>query len=652
MDVQSQGASRKVVVRPPATLGENSVGSNDTTGSTVSEQLLLVNMPFGAINFPSIQLGLLQALSQSAEIPCKSIYANLAFAKRIEPQIYNVLSNHRGVMVGEWLFAAAAFADAVDNGDEFLLTFADAFSDIEQKTGASPNHLRYLRDVTAPAFITELANDIVAANPVVVGLTSTFEQNLASIALARAIKARAPNIVTLFGGANFDGSMGVAYMEAIPWIDACVVGEADQVFVPLVKTYLEGSEAPRMEGVLTRGRLGEIEAVGRASYAAQMDDLPMPVYDDYFEAVARYQLTDNDLGRAIVLPIESSRGCWWGEKHHCTFCGLNALGMAFRAKSAGKVLGEIAQLSDRYKINRFAAVDNILSPKLMEGLTQELAGGEYDYSLFYEIKANLSREKIQRLYNSGIRQVQPGIESLSTHVLKLMRKGITAIQNVNTLRWLNYYGIEVFWNVIYGFPGETDADYERQLQIISQIQHLAPPNYLGPIWLERFSPLYREVAAAEELRPERSYSYIYPANVDLSRASYFFEWRSHQAVSEPVIKQLRAGVDRWQSKWAMDRLPSLTFVRTHGNIHISDGREQPHAPISISYRAPADSIYIYCSEQPRSLDNIVQFLRSSCGVTLGQGNLEAILERFVARGFMLAEDNLYLSLALPSYRRA
>jgi len=629
-------------------------GSRDTARSVTREPLVLVNMPFGAIHFPSIQLGTLQALARAAQIPCKSVYANLAFAKRIGPQVYNVLSNHRGAMIGEWLFAFAAFRGDVSDGDEFLSNFADAFSEIEAKAGASPIQLRHVRDVTAPSFIEAMADDIVAAKPIVVGLTSTFEQNLASIALARAIKARDPSIITLFGGANFDGSMGIAYMEAVPWIDACVIGEADHVFVPLVEAYLQGLEAPKMKGVLTRDRLSEIDAVGRASYGAHMDDLPVPVYDDYFEALERHELTDDDLGRSVILPFESSRGCWWGEKHHCTFCGLNALGMGFRAKSTGKVLSEIAQLSDRYRINRFAAVDNIMSPKLMDGLTQELADGEYDYSLFYEIKANLGREKIRRLHNSGIRQVQPGIESLNTRVLKLMRKGITAIQNINTLRWLNYYGIEVLWNIIYGFPGETDADYESQLQIIRQIAHLAPPNYVGPIWLERFSPLYSEVASAHatEMQPERSYSYIYPSNVDLSRASYFFEWRSHQAISDSMVGRLQAQIDDWRSKWAMDRLPSLTFIRTHGNIHISDGRETPHAPISISYRAPADSIYMYCSEQPRSLDNIDQFLRKSCGVTLEGGDLEAILDRFVRRGFVLAEDNLYLSLALPSYRRA
>src|SRR5262245_20473261 len=223
----------------------------------MKEPLILVNMPFGAIQFPSIQLGIPQSLAQSANLPCKSIYSNIAFAQRIGPTLYNFLSNHRGVMLGEWHFSFAAFDTSVKDADDFMSRFADAFTELERKTGVPARRLKHLREVTAPKFIEETADSIVAAGPKVVGLTSTFEQNLASIALARAIKARNPSITTLFGGANFDGTMGVAYMEAIPWIDVCVVGEADHVFVPLVTALIEGREPPDVKGVLTRDRLAD-----------------------------------------------------------------------------------------------------------------------------------------------------------------------------------------------------------------------------------------------------------------------------------------------------------------------------------------------------------------------------------------------------------
>jgi ribosomal peptide maturation radical SAM protein 1 len=617
--------------------------------------VILINMPFAGIQFPSIQLGLLQGLANAASIDCRALYANVAFARRIGIELYNVLSNHRGTMIGEWIFSLAAFGDQVaDYSDSFPAQFPKAFAEVEDKTGISAGALRHLREVVAPVFVTEVANDITALAPPVVGFTSTFEQNTASIALARAIKARAQNIATLFGGANFDGPMGPAYMKAAPSIDACVIGEADHVFVPVVQAMLSGSAPPALPGVLTRERLAKVETVGRASYTASMDALPTPLYDDYFDALTTYGLSDRELGRPIFLPFESSRGCWWGEKHHCTFCGLNALGMEFRTKSTEKVVQELAYLTQRYSINRFTSVDNILSPKLMNGLTERLAGGEYDYEFFYEIKANLTRDKVRQLYNSGIRHVQPGIESLSTPVLKLMRKGITALQNVNALRWMSYYGLEVLWNIIHGFPGETQADYEHQLRIIERITHLAPPNGVGRIWLERFSPIYQEGAkfGFADIRPERSYAYVYPPSLDLEKASYFFEGHSPATVPDTAMEPTRAAVEQWRRMWKGDVLPFLTYVKTHAGVHISDGRDHPDDPLRVTYRAPADAIYLYCSEQPCAPHAIARHLRESHGIALEEFELQPILDRFVARGFMLREDHLYLSLALPAYRRA
>ena len=47
-----------------------------------------------------------------------------------------------------------------------------------------------------------------------------------------------------------------------------------------------------------------------------------------------------------------------------------------------------------------------------------------------------------------MRRIQPGIESLSDHVLKLMRKGTTALQNIQLLKWCREYGVQPEWNLL------------------------------------------------------------------------------------------------------------------------------------------------------------------------------------------------------------
>ena len=108
---------------------------------------------------------------------------------------------------------------------------------------------------------------------------------------------------------------------------------------------------------------------------------------------------------------------------------------------------------------------------------------------------------------AGITHIQPGIESLSSNVLHLMRKGVRAITNINLLRWAQYYDMRVSWNLPWGFPGETEQDYADQVAVIPHLRHLPPPEASARIWLERFSPIFteRDTFRLRRRAPERSY---------------------------------------------------------------------------------------------------------------------------------------------------
>ena len=73
-----------------------------------------------------------------------------------------------------------------------------------------------------------------------------------------------------------------------------------------------------------------------------------------------------------------------------------------------------------------------------------------------------------------------------------MRKGVRAGQNINLLRWAQYYGITVSWNILWGFPGESEEDYAEQAALLPDLIHLQPPMSAGRIWMERFSPLFTD----------------------------------------------------------------------------------------------------------------------------------------------------------------
>ena len=150
-----------------------------------------------------------------------------------------------------------------------------------------------------------------------------------------------------------------------------------------------------------------------------MDEIPMPTYDDYFARLVESPLRA-ELWPEVAILFESSRGCWWGAKAHCTFCGLNGNSMMFRSKSAARVAAEIVELAARYKVLDFVAVDDIIDLGHVRDLLPLLASQEIDLTLFYETKANLTKNQLWAFKRAGVTAIQPGIESLSTPILRSM----------------------------------------------------------------------------------------------------------------------------------------------------------------------------------------------------------------------------------------
>lgn len=361
--------------------------------------------------------------------------------------------------------------------------------------------------------------------------------------------------------------MGLELVRSVDCVDLAVLGEGDTAFPRLLDALAEEVDPGGIPGVARRVG-GEVVATLPAPPHARLDDLPTPDYTEYFTRAARLGLpTDH-----IALPFESARGCWWGAKHHCTFCGLNGTTMRFRAKSPERVLEELDHQSRRYRTYRFDAVDNILDPGYLRTLLPAIADNSRDYEIFYEVKANLTRPQLKALAVAGVARLQPGLESLSSAVLSLMDKGVRAAQNVNLLRWARYYGITVGWNILWGFPGETLEDYATQAAAIPHLVHLQPPASADRVWLERFSPLFTDPSVRWRT-PEASYRHVYPAAVDLERVAYFFDYVLANVPDPATYDALRRAVAGWVRAWT-DRPPVLIYRAAPGFLQIYDGRPE------------------------------------------------------------------------------
>src|SRR5262249_14811748 len=153
----------------------------------------------------------------------------------------------------------------------------------------------------------------------VVGFTSVFTQHLASLLLAQKIKQLHPQIKIVFGGANVEGVMGQEALRSFDWIDYVVDGEAEESFPVLVKNILAGQFYDPIAGVSFRNG-DEVYLSSERPRMTQLNKVPIPDYSDFFREVEATGLKNRF---QPYLMFESARGCWWGEKAHCVFCGLN-----------------------------------------------------------------------------------------------------------------------------------------------------------------------------------------------------------------------------------------------------------------------------------------------------------------------------------------
>ena len=605
--------------------------------------IALINMPFGFHIYPSIQLGTLSTLLKTHGCEVKSHYLNLHFAHQLGLPVYNQLCEKR-FLIGEWLFSHPLFGDNEKNRD-YMHHFAPHIEDVCRSIDRPKNFLTDVKTKMVPEFLqwSRDACDWGAFD--VIGFSSTFNQNIASLTLAKWIKEKYPHIKILFGGSNFESDMGLEYFRVFSWIDYVVPGEAEDVLPQLVK-YLEQGDGPVPRGVIHRCE-GEVLYHEPEAMFGNFQNYAAPDYDDFFDQLRDIDPDSSLLENPVIL-YETARGCWWGEKHHCTFCGLNASTMKFRSKSIEQVHADLSQLSKKYDSFRFRLVDNILEMKYIDGVFGDLAKNNYDLHFFIEVKSNLTKKQIQTLAQGGAKVIQPGIESFSLSQLQEMDKGVRPLQNILCMKWAMYYGIDINWNILIGFPGETNDDFRQQIDLIKLLYHLPPPECVGSLWLERFSPYFQrpEEYGIKIMAPGEAYPFVYDSpSIDHLKIAYDFEFETNTQIDPQLKQELFQTAEEWKQRHQSEQLPYLIFTKAMDFVTVYDQRSLESKKIRLE--GPQAWAFICCNEAPKSVGQIREYFREKMGEDPKDNLVENAIVCLEEKGLLYGERKKYLNLALP-----
>ena len=609
---------------------------------TPATDVLLVSMPFGPLFSPSLGLSLLQPQVQARGLSCRCEYFTLDFGERIGEALYSKITSQNRTMarafVGEWIFSHALFDWDAAHDERYV---SDVLLKPPAWLGRNPTRLPSRSDLRAilkardeaAAFVDWCADRVVEAQPKIVGFTTVFQQHLASLALAKRLKARLPGVFIVMGGANCEATMGVETVRQFSYVDAVVSGEADHVFAEMATRVIRGESIADIPGVITQASVAGPIGSGPAPTAPavlDLDALPYPDFSNFFAQFARSGFA-RDWQPSVF--VETSRGCWWGERMHCTFCGLNGATMAFRSKSAPRALAELTHLATSHPGCDIQVVDNILDLKYFKTLLPELAARKLNVSLFYETKSNLKKDQVRLLRDAGVMTIQPGIESFSDRVLKQMKKGVTGLQNIQLLKWCKEMGIHPIWNFLIGFPRESPDDYFAMADLSVLVCHLPRPSGVSVIRLDRFSPNFNEAGQLgfTKLRPLPFYEFLYdlPETARHNLAYYFaYDYKVPQAVAryaDPLVRSVHA----WKTTW---RHAELVSVDIDDRLFVFDTRPRAKAQVSV-FTGEDRELYLSCD----AITDASPFTVAST----------ARLQAMAGNGLMLNEGAKYLSLAVP-----
>ena len=612
------------------------------------ERISLISMPLARIEFPSLALTQLKAVLDRTfgeRVAVDIHYLNQDFAAFIGVEANQAIADmsmNNGI--GEWLFRQVAFPDLPDNTIEF---FRRSYPRRDDET----RRLRQLiieKRQALEGFLEGLVDRYELDRSRIVGFTSMFSQNVASIALARILKKRNPAIVTAIGGANCEYPMGAVMSRFVSCLDYVFSGPALKSF-PVFVGHLLADEEERcraIPGVLCVASADQ--ATGRPPIGEELDiNEVIPL--DYDRFLDDYERRFPNARDKPSLLFETSRGCWWGERSHCTFCGLNGLTMKYRAMAPGKAVALVESLF-RYAGREvyLQSVDNILPKEYLTEVLPKLATPA-ETSIFYEVKADLTEANFETLAHARVKFIQPGIEALATQTLKLMKKGTTSFQNIALLKNCALYDINPAWNLLVGFPGEPAEVYEKYLRDLPQLIHMPAPISVAQVRFDRYSPYFTKTDEyGLKLKPFDFYHLTYPFPEDeLATLAYYFYDDNVEApyITDLVdyIGPLRTVIENWKAQWSRQddgsNRPKLHLERRGPDVVLVDSRDGAlrETPLEATTLAVLAQL-----EHPMTINRLLAALNGSEGL-----DLDAELAFLREHRLLFCELDRMISLVLP-----
>lgn len=593
-------------------------------------RVALVAMPWQPFNRPSIQLGALKSYLVQAgqEIAVSCLHPYLGLAARIGTESYQAISSQ--VWLGEGLYGGLLFPEQ-----------RQALAGLERgvRSGRVPVELETLWQEVEEATRSWLTGQDWDRYDLV-GFSVCFNQLLASLYAARELKRLRPDLPVVFGGSSCVAAMGSSLLASFPWVDYVVHGEGEQPLLALCKE-LAGRGSGLPDQVLHRdGNQGGEDGLAGLQMA-KLDPLPMPDYDDYFAELAAV------FGGAPFvpeIPVEFSRGCWWGR---CVFCNLNLQWRGYRGKTAMRMRDEVLHLSRRHGCLDFSFTDNVLPKGEAERFFTVMAGQGKDLRFFAEVRVGQRGESLRAFRRGGLVRVQAGIEALSQGLLDRMVKGATVIENIALMKECLELGIRLDGNLITEFPGSTEEEVAATMAALDVVLPYTPLTtaafFLGHGSAVAKNPERYGIAGfAPHAGNQRLFPPAVLAGLHLLINDYRGDRTRQRRLWKPVVGKVRAWQRFHAARGGAAHLQPALSMRDGGDFLLIR-QERPDGPaLHHRLRGTSRLIYLACGDVVEMESLGGQFAQ------VGRDKLNSFLDELVAKRLFFRQGPRCLALAVRS----
>lgn len=305
-------------------------------------------------------------------------------------------------------------------------------------------------------FLNSEIDKICKFNPTVL-LISVFSHQSQRVAedLCYEMKRRYPDIFIIAGGSGVHIHLNEYHKR---WcdvmldnqiLDAVLIGEGENIVSELV--------SKRTKGIIQAPQLDNEE----------LKDLPIPDFDDY-DFAAYGKIED------LSLPITASKGC----VRRCSFCDVASIWPKFRYRRGENVANEMIGIYKKYGINKFKFTDSLINgglkpfremnTYLAEHLPETV---EYIGQFICRSKKVMPPSDFDLMKQGGCKKVSIGIESGSEQVRNHMQKKFTDDDMFYVIEELLQRQIVQHWNIIVGYPTETEEDWQHTINLIEKYKN-------------------------------------------------------------------------------------------------------------------------------------------------------------------------------------